>query len=190
MLRRVALVRTDASEELSASFIRVTRISELGRTPAVTRNNARSVRRLLVTAGVVPSSPILVTLLKDALSSSETSFFTRATWHTIPEDISLNSIWPAFWRTCIRLRITGVLDFVHRREFVQWYKLALFKGPNRVGVTLTSPEGRNRFSFRNVMFYRVIIPGRWTKSRTPVILKRFYMWNSINFKKWQTSNWK
>jgi hypothetical protein len=30
MLRRVALVRTDVSEELSASFIRITRISELG----------------------------------------------------------------------------------------------------------------------------------------------------------------
>jgi hypothetical protein len=30
MLRRVALVRTDVSEEYSASFIRVTRIGELG----------------------------------------------------------------------------------------------------------------------------------------------------------------
>jgi hypothetical protein len=29
MLRHVALVRTDVSEELSASFIRVTRIGEL-----------------------------------------------------------------------------------------------------------------------------------------------------------------
>jgi hypothetical protein len=29
MLRRVALVRTDVSEELSASFIRITRIGEL-----------------------------------------------------------------------------------------------------------------------------------------------------------------
>jgi hypothetical protein len=29
MLRRVALVRTDVSEEISASIIRVTRISEL-----------------------------------------------------------------------------------------------------------------------------------------------------------------
>jgi hypothetical protein len=32
MLRRAALVRTDVSEELSASFIRVTRIGELGTT--------------------------------------------------------------------------------------------------------------------------------------------------------------
>jgi hypothetical protein len=36
MLRRVALVRTDVSEELSASFVRVTRIGELGTTLAVT----------------------------------------------------------------------------------------------------------------------------------------------------------
>jgi hypothetical protein len=35
MLRRVALVRADVSEELSATFIRVTRIGELGTTLAV-----------------------------------------------------------------------------------------------------------------------------------------------------------
>jgi hypothetical protein len=35
MLRRVALVRTDVSEELSTSFIRVTRIGELGTTLAL-----------------------------------------------------------------------------------------------------------------------------------------------------------
>jgi hypothetical protein len=53
MLRRVALVRTDVSEELSAS-IRVTRIGEQGTTLAVT--------------SVVPCSSILVTLMKEALS--------------------------------------------------------------------------------------------------------------------------
>jgi hypothetical protein len=40
MLRRVTLVRTDVSEELSASFIRVTRIGELGTTRAVTSKDA------------------------------------------------------------------------------------------------------------------------------------------------------
>jgi hypothetical protein len=35
MLRRVDLVRTDVSEERSASFVRVTRIGELGTTLAV-----------------------------------------------------------------------------------------------------------------------------------------------------------
>jgi hypothetical protein len=36
ILRRVAFVKTDVSEELSASFFRVTRVGEIGTTPAVT----------------------------------------------------------------------------------------------------------------------------------------------------------
>jgi hypothetical protein len=41
MLHSVVLVRTDVSEELSASFIRVTRIGELGTMLAVTSNRRR-----------------------------------------------------------------------------------------------------------------------------------------------------
>jgi hypothetical protein len=41
MLRRVALVRTDVSEEAGVSFIRVTRIGELGTTQAATSNRRR-----------------------------------------------------------------------------------------------------------------------------------------------------
>jgi hypothetical protein len=83
MLRRVALVRTDVSEEPSASFIRVTRIGELETTLAVTSNRRTlrrnilvflcSVPRLLVRASVVSGSPILATLMKEALSCSEES---------------------------------------------------------------------------------------------------------------------
>jgi hypothetical protein len=41
-----------------------------------------SVCQLLVAASVVPSSPILVTLMKEALGSSETSVLTRVTRHS------------------------------------------------------------------------------------------------------------
>jgi pantoate kinase len=75
MLRRVALVRNDVSEELTASIFKVTRINELGK----------------LLADVVLSSPILDTLMMEALSFSETSFLTRVIRHNIPEDSIIHS---------------------------------------------------------------------------------------------------
>jgi hypothetical protein len=88
MLHLVALVRTDVLEECSASIIRVTRISEPG-TLAITSNGLVflcSVHQLLVTANVVPSSPILVTPMMEALRSSKMPVLTRATQHNNPKD--------------------------------------------------------------------------------------------------------
>jgi hypothetical protein len=82
----VTVVRAEVLEEHIASIIRVTRIAKL-----VVQVFVHSVFQLLVSANIVPSSPILITLMMEMICSSKTSVLTRATWGIIPEDGILNT---------------------------------------------------------------------------------------------------
>jgi hypothetical protein len=110
MLRRVALVRTDDSEQISASFIRVTRVGELGTTPAVTSNR---LHRLLVTDGAVTSSPILGTLMKEALSSSESS-------HSVTSKKTAFFYWHEIYINAVKYQsvIPGYIAFPYPSPFI------------------------------------------------------------------------
>jgi hypothetical protein len=85
MLCHVALVRIDVSEELSASFIRVIKIGELGTTLAVTSNRRMLQRNTISSQSASVASYCWRCSYFTDSCSSETSVLTRATWHNIPE---------------------------------------------------------------------------------------------------------
>jgi hypothetical protein len=66
--------------------------------------------RLLVTANVVPSSPILVTLMMEEIRSSETSVLTKATRRHIPDDSILLKL--ATFMSTVRVSILVGIQFV------------------------------------------------------------------------------
>jgi hypothetical protein len=95
---RMALVRTDVSEERIASIIKVKRISDLGTALAVpstwstlqSKIRIRNALQFLGTANVL-SSLIIFGLMMEVIGSSETSVHTRVKLHHIPEDDMLHS---------------------------------------------------------------------------------------------------
>jgi hypothetical protein len=83
MRSRVALLKTDVSQECTSSIIRMTRIGEQWTMLDVT-GNRNTLRRNSISANVL-SSPILVTLMTEAIHSSYTSCLTWDTRHHNPE---------------------------------------------------------------------------------------------------------
>jgi hypothetical protein len=110
-----------------------------------------SVRRLLVKARVVPSSPILVTLMKEALCSSETTVLTRAIRHNIPEDTI----------------------FFYRMSFVRidvWGKriasIISVEGISELGTTLAATCNSHNICLHQYAYKQIKIPWLLVRKRT------------------------
>jgi hypothetical protein len=141
ILRRATVVRTDVSEERSASIIRMTRIDELQTTLALTSYRSA--------ANVVSSSPILVILLMEAVRSSEKSVLTTATRRNIPEDGTLYSHRRENFKSYTAL--TGWALQQRRNVFPVRYKLRFYIPEDGI---LHSHRGENLKSYKGPRYFQ------------------------------------
>jgi hypothetical protein len=140
MLRRVPLVRTDVSEELSASIIRVTRIGEIGKTLAA---NLTRFEVFMPSYGMVRSVAVVRTDVSDEHSTSTFRLTTISELGTLA--ITSN-------RLTLPHNVTAqeMTFFINLLTFPYWFGVAIFTYNIKInGIVVEYMHSSVRTQFNN-----------------------------------------